>query len=272
MHPPHVPLVREPEATLGHGAGHVRPRRRLLGEGRGVGVLLADGGVELTDEVDRLDVLAAAEGVGDPLVGLARVVEVEHRRHGVDPQPVDVVALEPRDRARHQERAHLGPPVVEDRRRPVRVKALSRVGVLVEVGAVELGEGVGVHREVRRDPVEDHADAPLVEVVDERHQVGRRAVARGRGEVAGGLVAPRPVERVLHHRQQLDVGEAVGEGVLGERRGELAIARPALARCDETPPRPEVHLVDRHRRVGGDALRPARSSRPRLPSRRRGRR
>ena len=48
--------------------------------------------VEPLEEVDRLEVLVAAEHVGDPLAGLARIVEVEHRGDGVDPQAVDVVA------------------------------------------------------------------------------------------------------------------------------------------------------------------------------------
>ena len=183
---------------------------------------------------------------------LARVVEVEHRRHGVDAQPVDVVAVEPAQRAGDEERAHLAPAVVEDRRRPVRVVALARVGVLVEVRAVEAGEPVGVHREVRRHPVEDHADAALVQPVDHRHQLLRRAVARRRREVAGRLVAPRAVERVLHDRQQLDVGEAVGEDVVGDRVGHLVVRREAPAGRGDAAPRPEVHLVDRDRRVGRD--------------------
>jgi len=37
--------------------------------------------------------------------------------------------------------------------------------VLVEVGAVEVDEPVRVPREVRRHPVEDHADAATVEMV-----------------------------------------------------------------------------------------------------------
>ena len=48
----------------------------------------------------------------------------------------------------------------------------------------------------------------LVQVVDQEHEVLRRAVAAGRGEVAGRLVAPGAVERMLRHRQELDVGEA----------------------------------------------------------------
>ena len=95
---------------------------------------------------------------------------------------------------------------------------LARIGVLVEVRAVEVAQAVLVAGEVRRHPVEDHADPVLVQVVDEIHEVLRRAVARARREVAGHLVAPRAVERVLHDRHQLDVREAHALHVLGQRR------------------------------------------------------
>ncbi len=51
--------------------------------------------------------------------------------------------------------------------------AQARVFVLVERGAVEAGQGVGVAGKVRRHPVEDHADALLVQVVDEIAEVVR---------------------------------------------------------------------------------------------------
>ena len=100
--------------------------------------------------------------------------------------------------------------------------ALARVGMLVEVRAVEEAQAVRVPREVRRHPVEDHADARLVQHVDEVHEVLRRAVARARREVAGALVAPGAVERVLHDRHQLDVREAHALHVVGQHRGDLA--------------------------------------------------
>ena len=65
---------------------------------------------------------------------------------------------------REQEAAHLVAAVVEDVAAPVGVEALPRVGVLVQVRAVEVGQAVLVGREVRRHPVEDHADAVLVQV------------------------------------------------------------------------------------------------------------
>src|SRR5204863_136512 len=87
--------------------------------------------------------------------------------------------------------------------------------------AVEVREPVLVGREVRGDPVEDHADAAAVQVLDEVHEVLWRAVAGTRGEVAGDLVAPGAVEGVLHDRQQLDVREAELARVVGFTHVEL---------------------------------------------------
>ena len=67
----------------------------------------------------------------------------------------------------------------------------------------------------------------LVQHVDQVHQILRRAVARGRREVAGGLVAPRAVERVLGDRQQLDVGEALPRTYSASGARDLAVGRGA---------------------------------------------
>ncbi len=124
-------------------------------------------------------------------------------------------------------------------------KPLPRVLVLVEGAPVEAGQAVAVGREVRRHPVEDDADALLVEVVDEEHEVLGRAVAARRREVADRLVAPRPVEGVLHDRQELDVGEARLLDVVGEERGHLPVGQPAVALLGHAAPGAEVDLVDR---------------------------
>ncbi len=129
------------------------------------------------------------------------------------------------------------------------MEALARIGVLEEVGAVEEGEAVVVHREVGGDPVEDDADPFLVQVVDEEHQILRRAEAAGGGEVAERLVAPGAVVRVLHDGEQLDVGEAQLLDVLGEEGGGLAVGEETVVffripLVQDSPPGAEVDLVD----------------------------
>ena len=71
----------------------------------------------------------------------------------------------------------------------------------------------------------------------------------GRREEAEHLVAPRSGERMLHHRQQLDVREAQLLHVRHEAIGELAVGEEAVALFRHARPRAEVHFVDRHRPI-----------------------
>ena len=109
------------------------------------------------EESYSLQVLVAIVHVRDPLARIARVVEVEHGGDGVDPEAVDVVFRDPEQGVGEEVVPNLGAAVVEDERPPVGVPALAGVGVVVEVGAVEEDEAVGVLGEVRRDPVDEHA-------------------------------------------------------------------------------------------------------------------
>ena len=199
--------------------------------------------VQFLQELDRFEVLPAAVAVGDPLAALTRVVEVQHAGDRVDPQPVDVVLVEPEPGRTDEELPHLLAAVIEDQRVPVRVVPLPRVGVLVQAGPVEPGQAVGVGGEVGRHPVDDDPQPPPVQFVHEVHEVVRGPEPAGRGEVAGRLVAPTAVERVLGDRHQLHVGEAVLDAVVADLLGELVVGQvlpPVLG----PPPTAQVHLVN----------------------------
>ena len=179
------------------GPRDARPRRRLLGGGDDPRLAPVHDLVHLLQERDRVEVLAAAELVRDPLARAARVVEVQHRRDRVDPDAVGVVLAQPEQRVRDQEVADLVAAEVEHQRAPVGVRAAARIGVLVQRGAVEPRERELVAREVRGNPVEDHADAARVHPLDEPAAARPGAPnARTGREVPGHLVAPRAAERV----------------------------------------------------------------------------
>ena len=78
---------------------------------------------------------------------------------------------------REQEAAHLGPREVEDQRPPVAMLAATGIGVLVEMGAVEEREPVGVLGEVRGNPVENDSKPRLVRGVHKMAEVVGRPVA-----------------------------------------------------------------------------------------------
>ena len=127
---------------------------------------------------------------------------------------------------------------------------------------VEVAQAVRVVGEVGGHPVEDHAVAMLVQVVDEVGEVVGRAEPRRRGEVADRLVAPAPVERVLGDRQQLDVREVGVVEVSDELVGQLAIVEERIAVLAASFPRAEVNLVDRDRLVEALPLRSRRRATP----------
>ena len=193
VHPAHVPLEAEAEAAEVGRPRDAGPRGRLLGRGdRRPGSRPYSTSLSSWRKRDRLEVLAAAVLVGHPLAlpcassrGRASTPRRRRagRRRGTRRSQKSALASE--------EVADLVAAVVEDERAPVRVLALARVLVLVERGAVEARQRPVVAREVRRHPVEDHADARAGAAVDERAEVVGRAEARGRREVAGDLVAPR---------------------------------------------------------------------------------
>jgi hypothetical protein len=202
-------LYGETQAAEVHGPADAGPRGGFLRHGDGARRVGVRQRVELLQERDGIEVLAASVLVRDPLPVRARVIEVQHRGDGVDAETIEVVLLEPEQRVRQQEVADLVAAVVEDQRAPVLVLALPRVFVLVERGAVEAREAVRILREVARHPVEQHADAGAVTRVDEVLEVVRVAVTAGRREEAGDLVAPRSAVGMFQHRQQLDVREAL---------------------------------------------------------------
>ena len=161
--------------------------------------------VHALDEINGVEIFAAAELIGNPLAGLAGVVEVEHGGDRIHAEAVDVVLVEPEEGVGDEIVLNFVAAVIVDERAPIGMRALARIGVLVEMRAVELGKAVSVAREMRRRPIENDTEAGLVTAIDEFHEFGGSAVAAGGGKVAEGLVAPGAVEGMLHDGEQLDV-------------------------------------------------------------------
>ncbi|MNM52162.1 hypothetical protein D3C81_632340 [compost metagenome] len=171
VHPAHVPLVGKAQPALLGWLADTWPGGGFLGDDQRAGGLMRRHTVEVADEVDGLQVLAPTMAVGHPFAGLARVVAVKHRGHGIDAQAVDMKVFEPVQRRGQHEAVHFGTPEVVDQGVPVLVKAFQRVLVFIQSGAVETRQAMTVGGEMRRHPVEDHADLRLVAGIDESGEV-----------------------------------------------------------------------------------------------------
>ena len=242
VHPAHVPLEVEAQAAGIRGRGHAREGRGLLGHGEAAGALHTHHLVHALEQGNGLQVLAPAVYVGHPLTVVARVVAVEHGGHRVHAQAVHTLALQPVQRAAHQEVAHLVAAEVVDEGVPVVVEAFARVGVLVQRRAVELRQAVRVGGKVRRHPVHQHAQAPRVAGLHEARKSFRRPETRTGRIQAQGLVTPGTIERMLGDGQQLHMREAQVSRIGRQHVGQLIPGHEAPLRS--TPPGADMHLVD----------------------------
>ena len=192
--------------------------------------------VQSLQECNRREILASAKFVGDPFAFAPRIIEVQHGRHGIHAQTVDVILVDPEECIGDQEILDFVAAVVEDQGAPVRMTALARVGMLVQMRAVELGQAVRVTREVRGSPIQNHADACLVKPVHEIHEVFRSAEPAGGRKISQSLISPGTVEGMFHHRHQFHMRVAHLLHVGNELVGEFRVREPPSPFLDDAPP------------------------------------
>ena len=140
VHPTHVPFEGETEAAEIGRARDLRPRGGFLGHGDDAGKLHVCDVVERAQKFDGFEILAATVLVGNPFVVLARVIQIEHRSHGIHAQAVHVKLFAPKERVGGEEIDNLMPAEIENQRAPILVRAFARIGVLVKRGAIEIRE------------------------------------------------------------------------------------------------------------------------------------
>ncbi len=124
------------------------------------------------------------------------------------------------------------------------MRALARVGMFVEMGAVKIGEAVSVAGKMSRCPIEKDADASLMAAINKLHELRGRTISAGGREIAQSLVAPGAIKRVLHDGEQLDVGVAEAFYVRDKLIGEFTIGEPAIMFPGDAPPGTEMDFID----------------------------
>ena len=163
VHPTHHPLLTEAQAAGISRAGYPRPGSRFLGDGDGIREFTINRLIKFFQESRGFQVFIAAKFVGYPLPLLAGIVQVEHGGHGIDAQAIRMVAVQPEEGIGDKERTHLVAVVVEDAAFPIGMEAQARVGMVVEMRTIKIGQAVGIGREVGGHPVQDDADACLMQ-------------------------------------------------------------------------------------------------------------
>ncbi len=201
----------------------MRPSCRLFGYRYGPGKIAVSTRIRLAQEAHRLEVLPAAMDIGNPLAGLAAIVEVEHRSDRIDPQSVDVVAIEPEQRIRFEEVGNFAPAEIVDKRVPILVQPQPRILILIQCCSVEASQTVRIAGKMCRNPIDQHAYAVLMAAINETHKGLWRTETGRRGKQADGLISPRARKGMLTNRQELNVRKAEIANIRNELTGEAVV-------------------------------------------------
>ncbi len=146
-----------------------------------------------------------------------------------------------------QEALHFASAEVVDVGVPVLMEAFLRVGMLVQRSAVEPRHAVGIGREMRRDPIDDDADAGAVTRIDEAAKALGRPEAPRRREQPERLISPGTAERMFGNRHQFDMAEPQPRHIGHQPLRQLIPVRGVIAVRAE--PGCGVHFVNGDRRV-----------------------
>ena len=180
VHPSHVPLQPEPKSAQMRRPRNHGIRSRLFRVCLNIRMLFVRFEIKAPQKVDRFKVLASTELVWNPLAFLARVIQIKHGSHSIHPQPVGVILIQPEHGARQQKAAHFAASVIKNKSLPVRMKSLPCIRMLKQMRAVEKSQPVPIGREVRRNPIQNHRNVLLMQIIHEIHEILRRSVTRRR--------------------------------------------------------------------------------------------
>ncbi|EJW99360.1 membrane protein [gut metagenome] len=203
--------------------------------------------VQLTQEFNCLQIFLATMLVLLPLTITAVVIQIKHAGHCIHTQPVHMILLNPEQGTGYQERLHFRHSVIEHHGTPFFVLTSSGIGVFIAGSTIIHIQTKGILWKMRRNPVHNNADATLMALIHKIHKVFGSAIAAGRREVAGDLIAPTSIERMFGNGQKLHMRVAHFLQVRHQQISQLGII--IWVSVFLHAPTSHMHLIDAHGRI-----------------------
>ncbi len=113
-----------------------------------------------------------------------------------------------------------------------------------QIGAVEVTQSMLIAGKMGGHPIHNHANAGLVQTIDQKHKILGCTVTRTWGKVSGGLIPPGTVKGVFGGRHKLHMGKADVTDIAGKPFGQFTITQVAVAFLWHPSPGAEMKLID----------------------------
>src|SRR3954468_10601626 len=108
-----------------------------------------------------------------------------------------MIALAPEYGIRDQEISNFMAAIIENERAPILMCSFPGVFMLVQGGAIKLGQTPFISREMSGNPIDNHTNTRFMHAIDKELKIFGRAVSGGRSKKPGDLVSPRRIKCVF---------------------------------------------------------------------------
>ena len=153
IHPSHIPLKGKTKSSLFYITCHTRPRRGLLCDNIRPRMIFFHHSVQMAQKFHCLIVFIASIFIWQPVAVLFSIIQVEHGRHRIHTQPVDMELLDPKQSIGHEKILNLFSSIIKDIGSPVGMFSPPPVGMLVHCLAVKVPKTMGILWKMCRHPV-----------------------------------------------------------------------------------------------------------------------
>ena len=247
MHPPHIPLEMKAQSALFRRLRNVRPRSRLFRDNDGSVFSFSNDGVQMFKKLNGLKIPVSSVLIGNPLSVFPAIIQVEHRRHRIHPKSVNMIKIIPVQSIRNQKVLYFRFSIIKNLCSPVRMFPEPRIRVFITRFPVELTQSVTVFRKMSRYPIQNHADAGLMQNIYHFHKSLRTAMSGGRRIVSRHLISPGTVKRMLQNAHQFYMRVSHVVAVLCEVPSCLLVSDKSVSiRISFSLPGTKMHLINRH--------------------------
>ena len=249
VHPAHIPLQRESKPVVFCLTCYHRPCGRFLCDHDSSMISSENNGIQMLKKFNSLQILVSAVFIGDPLTVFLTVIQVEHGCNRIYTKTINVAFLYPVKSVCDQEILHLRTSVIVDLGSPIRMLTLSRICMLIYSSSVKVNQSVCILRKMCRYPVKNDTDFLTVKIIHQIFEILRCSVAGSRCVIAGYLIAPGTVKRMLCDTHKLHMGVSHFFDILCKLRRQFSVGiETILILCclRMLHPGTRMHLIDRH--------------------------
>ena len=202
----------------------------------------------MLEKFDRVQVCIAAVTVLHPFSIFSAIIQIQHRGNRIHTQSVYMEFLNPIQGICDQEALNLVLGIVEYFCSPLRMLAHSGIGIFKQCLAVKICQTVGVLWKMGRYPVQNDTDLIAMQRVDQICKILRCSVTGGRCIIAGYLIAPGAVKRMLCDSHQLDVGIFQFFQIFYDTIRKFSVIIKSILRFRMLHPGTDVTLINCNRR------------------------